>query len=106
MCCAYALLPYVVCGYIRLVLSFLMVYDEAVFLNYLIIIAGVWSFLLFLLGLSVLHDYSLGKTMASFALTVFGVLIAVFFAVLLSGLVIQIYSFFMTVYSEIRYRML
>ena len=44
--------------------------------------------------------------MASFALTVFGVLIAVFFAVLLSGLVIQIYSFFMTVYSEVRYRML
>lgn len=106
VCCAYALLPYVVCGYIRLILSFLMVYDEAVFLNYLIIIAGVWSFLLFLLGLSVLHDYNLGKTMGSFALTVFGVLIAVFFAVLLSGLIVQIYSFFMTVYSEIRYRML
>lgn len=106
VCCAYALLPYVLCGYIRLTLSFLMVYDEAVFLNYLIMIAGVWSFLLFMLGLSVLHDYSASKTVASFGLTVFGVLIAVFFATLLSGLVIQIYSFFMTVYSEIRYRML
>ena len=106
VCCAYALLPYVVCGYIRLLLSFAMVYDEAVFLNYLVMIAAVWSFLLFLLGLSVLHDYSASKTVASLALTVFGVLIVVFFAVLLSGLVIQIYSFFMTIYSEIRYRML
>lgn len=106
VCCAYALLPYVLCGYVRLALSFLMVYDEAVFLNYLIIIAALWSFLLFMLGLSVLHDYSAAKTAASFGLTVFGVLIAIFFATLISGLVIQIYSFFMTVYSEIRYRML
>lgn len=106
VCCAYALLPYVLCGYLRLFLSYTMVYDEAVFLNYLIVIAAIWSFLLFLLGLSVLHDYSLSKTVASFGLTVFGVLIVVFFIVLISGLVIQIYNFFMTIYSEIRYRML
>ena len=83
-----------------------MVYDEAVFLSYLVMIAAVWSFLLFLLGLSVLHDYSFSKTIASFGLTVFGVLIVIFFIVLISGLVVQIYSFFMTIYSEIRYRML
>lgn len=106
VCCAYALLPYVVCGYIRLILSYLMVYDEAVFLDYLVMIATLWSFLLFLLGLSVLHDYSSSKTVASFVLTVFGVLIVIFFIVLISGLVVQIYSFFMTIYSEIRYRML
>ena len=105
-CCAYALLPYIMCGYLRLLLSYLMVYDEAVFLTYLVMLSAVWSFLLFFLGLSILHEYSLSKTIASFGLTVFGVLIVVFFIVLISGLVVQIYSFFMTVYSEIRYRML
>lgn len=106
VCCAYALLPYVICGYIRLLLSYVMVYDEAVFLTYLVMIAAVWSFLLFMTGLSVLHDYSFSKTIMSFALTVFGVLIVIFFIVLISGLVLQIYNFFMTIYSEIRYRML
>ena len=106
VCAAYALLPYIICGYIRLILSYVMVYDEAVFLSYLTMIAALWSFLLFLLGLSVLHDYGLSKTIASFMLTVFGVLIVVFFLILISGLIVQIYSFFMTIYSEIRYRML
>ena len=60
---------------------------------------------MFLLGLSILHDYSLSKTIASFLLTVLGVFIMLFFAVLVSGLLVQIYGFFMTVYSEISYRM-
>ncbi|MCM1220406.1 MAG: YIP1 family protein [Lachnospiraceae bacterium] len=106
ICCAYALLPYVICGYVRFILSFVIVYDEAVFLTYLTAIAMLWSFLLFLLGLSILHDYSLSKLMASFGLTVLGVFVMIFFAVLISGLVTQICSFVMTVYSEIRYRML
>lgn len=106
VCAAYALLPYVICGYLRFILSYFMVYDEAVFLTYLMAVAILWSFMLFMSGLSILHDYSASKTIASLALTVFGVLIVVFFAVLISGLVVQIYSFFMTIYSEIRYRML
>lgn len=106
ICSAYALLPYTVCGYIRFLLSFLLVYDEAVFLTYLISIVAIWSFLLFLVGLSVLHEYSFPKTIGSLFLTVLGVFVMVFFAVLVSGLLVQIYSFFMTVYSEITYRML
>lgn len=106
ICAAYALLPYTICGYIRFALSFLLVYDEAVFLTYLTSISVIWSFLLFLLGLSVLHEYNFSKTIGSFLLTVFGVVIMIFFMVLVSGLLVQIYSFFMTVYSEITYRML
>lgn len=105
ICIAYALLPYITCGYIRFFFSFVLVSDEAVFLTYLVSVSGIWSFLLFLLGLSILHDYSLSKTIASFLLTVLGVFIMLFFAVLVSGLLVQIYGFFMTVYSEISYRM-
>lgn len=106
ICSAYALMPYILCGYIGFVLSFLLVYDEAFFLSYLTAISVIWSFFLFLLGLSILHDYSLKKTISSFLLTVFGVLIMIFFIVLVSGLLVQIYGFFVTIYSEISYRML
>jgi len=105
ICVAYALLPYLICGYIRFFFSFVLVLDEAVFLTYLVSVAGIWSFLLFLAGLSILHDYSFSKTIASFLLTVLGVFIMLFFAVLISGLLVQIYGFFMTVYSEISYRL-
>lgn len=105
VCTAYALLPYILCGFIRFICSFFLVYDEAVFLTYLMTIAMLWSFFLFMVGLSVLHDYSMVKTLGSLALTVLGVLIMIFFMVLLSGLAVQIYGFFMTIYSEISYRM-
>lgn len=102
--CAYALLPYLICGYIRVFLSFFMVIDEAVFLTYLQSVALLWSFFLIVVGLSALHEYEIKKTLASILLTILGDLIILFLMVLVSGLVTQIYNFFATVISEIYYR--
>lgn len=102
---AYALLPYLICGYIRVMLSFFMVVDEAVFLTYLQSIAMIWTFFLIVVGLSALHEYELKKTLASILLTILGDMIIIFLMVLVSGLVTQIYNFFMTVFGEIYYRM-
>ncbi len=101
---AYALLPYLICGYIRVFLSFFMVVDEAVFLTYLQSIALIWTFFLIVVGLSALHEYEIKKTLASILLTILGDMIIIFLMVLVSGLVTQIYNFFMTVISEIYYR--
>lgn len=103
--CAYALLPYIILGYIRIILSFVLVHDEGVFLSYINIAGVLWSTFLFFLGLSVVHDYSVKKTIASVFLTIMGDVIVLFFMVLISGLITQIYSFVMTVYSEITFRM-
>lgn len=102
---AYALLPYLICGYLRVCLSFFMVVDEAVFLTYLQSIAMIWTFFLIVVGLSALHEYELKKTLASILLTILGDMIIIFLMVLVSGLVTQIYNFLMTVFSEIYYRM-
>ncbi len=102
--CAYALLPYLICGYIRVILSFFMVVDEAVFLTYLETIAILWSCFLVVIGLSALHEYDIKKTLLSILLTIVGDLIIIFLMVLVSGLVTQIYNFFMTVFSEVYYR--
>ncbi len=101
---AYALLPYLICGYIRIALSFFMVADEAVFLTYLQTISIVWTVFLIIIGLSALHEYDIKKTLGSIVLTILGDLIIIFLMVLVSGLVTQIYNFFMTVFSEIYYR--
>ena len=101
---AYALLPYLICGYIRVILSFFMVVDEAVFLTYLETVAILWSCALLVIGLGALHEYDLKKTLGSILLTILGDLIMLFLLVLVSGLVTQIYNFFMTIFSEIYYR--
>lgn len=101
---AYALLPYLICGYIRVILSFFMVVDEAVFLTYLQTVSVIWSGFLLVIGLGALHEYDIKKTIGSICLTVLGDLIIIFLMVLVSGLVTQIYNFFMTVISEIYYR--
>lgn len=103
--CAYALLPYLICGYIRVILSFFMVTDEAVFLTYFQSVALIWSFFLIVVGLSALHEYSIKKTLASILLTILGDMIIIFLMVLVSGLVTQIYNFFVTIVSEIYYRL-
>lgn len=101
---AYALLPYLICGYLRVCLSFFMVVDEAVFLTYLQSVAVLWSAALLIIGLGALHEYDLKKTLGSILLTILGDLIIIFLMVLVSGLVTQIINFFQTVISEIYYR--
>lgn len=101
---AYALLPYLICGYTRVILSYFMVTDEAVFLTYFQTVALLWSFFMIMTGLSSLHEYELKKTIGSVLLTILGDLIIIFLMVLVAGLVMQIYNFFMTVFSEVYYR--
>lgn len=105
--CAYALIPYVSLGFIRTVLTYIMAAaEEAVFLSYLNIIGVVWTVLLLFIALYVVHDYTGPKTVGSILLTILGVLIIAFLVVLLSGLATQIYSFFATIYFELKLRLL
>ncbi len=105
--CAYALIPYTLLGLVRIALSYIMVEsEEGIFLSYMNVIGMIWTALLIFLALYVVHDYTVPKTVASILLTVLGVLIIMFLAVLVSGLVTQIYSFFATIFFEIKLRTL
>ena len=103
---AYAMMPYIVLGIIRVGLTHAMVSSEAVYLTYLNIIGLVWSALLVFIGLMSIHDYSGPKTVLSLFLTLCGVLVIAFLVVLVSGLATQIYSFFATIYFELKLRYL
>lgn len=105
--CAYALIPYTVLGLLRIGLTYILVEtEEGIFLSYINVIGMIWSILLVFLALYVIHDYTVPKTVASILLTILGVLIILFLVVLVSGLAKQIYSFFATIYFEIKLRML
>ncbi len=102
--CAYALIPYVVLGIVRVGLTHFMVLDEAVFLTYLNAIALLWTGFMLFLAIYTIHDYTVPKTVGAIALTVVGVLIIAFLVVLVTGLATQIYSFFKTIFYEIKLR--
>lgn len=103
--CAYALLPYVIVRFIAVFLSHLLVLDEAIFVTYLLWIGIIWSVFLLVVALSVVHEYDMRKTLASIFLTICGIAIILFLLILISGIYNQIYSFIMTVYSEIKFRL-
>ena len=103
---AYALMPYIFLGLLRVGLTHTLVESEAVYLTYLNAIGLLWSALLIFIALMAIHDYSGPKTLMSMFLTLCGVMIIAFLVVLVSGLVTQIYSFFATIYFEIKLRYL
>jgi len=102
---SYALLPYVLISYIITILSNILVLDEGVFLQYLNIIAVGWSICLLVSGMKVIHQYSLKKTIISLFFTLLGMSVVIILAVLVLSLFMQVYGFFNSIYSEIRFRL-
>lgn len=102
--CAYALIPYVLLALLQVALSHAMVLDEAVFLYYINVIGLLWTAFLIFEAIYTIHDYTVPKAFMAIALTVLGILIIAFLAVLVTGLANQIYSFFRTIFFELKLR--
>ena len=103
---SYALMPYIFLGMIRVGLTHALGASEAVYITYLNVIGLVWSALMVFIAMMSIHDYSGVKTLMSLFLTLCGVLVIAFLVVLVSGLETQIYSFFATIYFELKLRYL
>lgn len=102
---AYALVPYVAQLYINVLLSHILVRDEAVFMQVTVLIGVVWTILLLFSAVRSVHQYSFGKTVFAVILTIAAIFIMLFLMVLLMSLIQQIYIFISTVYTELSYRM-
>ena len=64
------------------------------------ILGIVWSGVLIFTGFMTIHQFSFGKTVLSIIMTVIGIAIIIFLAVLFVGLLQQVISFFKSVWSE------
>jgi len=101
---AYALVPYIVQLFVNVLLSHVLIRDEAVFINVIRIIGVGWSVILLFSAVRSVHQYSPGKTVFAVILTIAAMLIMLFLLVLFMSLVQQIWIFILSVYTEISYR--
>jgi hypothetical protein len=101
---AYALIPYVVQLYVNVLLSHVLVRDEAVFMQVIELVGTCWTVVLLFSAVKSVHQYSFGKTVLAVALTIAAMLIMLFLLVLFMSLVQQVYIFISTVYTELSYR--
>ena len=100
----YALIPYIICTYISVILSYFITVDEGMFLTVIAAIGFLWSAVVLIFAFKTIHEYSFSKALLSILITLLGVVIVIFLCVLLIGLLQQITSFFATVYNEVMYR--
>lgn len=100
-----ALMPYIICGFIRVILSRFLVANEAVFMTVVLVIGVICSFLVLMVAFSVFHEFELGKSLFSFIVTVIGILLIVILVFLLYNLTQNVIDFIKTIFSEILFRL-
>ncbi len=101
---AYALVPYIVCTFIKVILSNLLVQEESIWISAISILGMCWSIILMIQAMRAVHQYSFSKTLVSMVLTLVAMLLILFLAILLLSLFQQVYVFGYSIYTEIAYR--
>jgi hypothetical protein len=106
MAVAYALTPFVLINASMIILSQFITFDEGAIYWVLAGFAGIWTGILILAGMMMVHDYSLTKTILSSFLTVIGMGVIVFIFVVFFSLISDAVAYFVSLYKEMLFRML
>ena len=101
---SYALIPYILSIFINILLSNMLVKNEAVFLGIISGIGLLWSAGILFIGMMTVHQYSVSKTLLSFIVTIAGMLVIVFLIVLLITLFMQLFTFIESIVWEVSVR--
>lgn len=104
MLICYSLFPAVMLGFLHIALSNVMIEDEKQLILVLKILSWVLTAYMAFMGLVVIHEYSIIKTIGSIILTVLAACVIMFVCLLLFDLVEQIYGFIYSLYDEISAR--
>lgn len=99
-----ALVPYIISGFIRVILSRFLVENEAVFMSVVLAVGVFCSFVVLMVGFAVFHEFELGKSLFSFVATVIGILLIVILVFLIYNLTQNVIDFIKTLFSEILFR--
>lgn len=102
--CGYALLPYLLTALVATLLSHMLIPDESYLIAALETGGALWSLLLLFAGLTVMHQYTAGKTVAILLLTLILMAIVLFVMILLASIADQIVSYISSLISEIKLR--
>lgn len=105
MVTCYALMPLIIFQFITPILTHFITLNEQAYLN---IIDGVgfgWTFLMLILGIQEIHEYSAGKMVSTTVLTVIAMAIIVFIVLLFFSLLQELGSFIYSLYREFSLRL-
>jgi hypothetical protein len=106
MSVCYALTPYVMINAVMIVLSQFITFEEGTIYWVLSGFAALWTGLLLLSAMMMVHDYSLLKTILSSLLTIVGMGIMVFIFVIFFSLISDALAYFISLYKEILFRVM
>lgn len=101
----YALIPFIIVGYVNVILSNFLTAEEGVFLTIFTGFSILWSIILIIAAFINFHEYNFSKTLRSLFLTIIGMLIIIFLLFLLYSLFQQISQTIITVFNEIVLRL-
>jgi hypothetical protein len=106
MATSYALTPYVIINAVMVVISQLITYEEGAVYYVMVSFSAVWSGLLVLAGMMMIHDYSAAKTIGSSLLAIAGMGVMVFVFVVFFSLISDAVAYFVSLYKEILFRLI
>jgi hypothetical protein len=104
MAIGYALVPSVMINVLMIIISQVITFDEGAIYWFLSIFSLLWTGMLILAGMMMVHDYSITKTIFSSLLTVVGMGVIVFVFVIFFSLVSDAIAYFVSLYKEILFR--
>ncbi len=102
----YSLVPSIIFTALNIVLSYFFTETESTFYNFFSVFGTAWTILLIFLGLMVMHQYTVTKTVFSVFATLVIILCFVFLILLFMSIYQQIYSFVVNIVREIIIRQL
>jgi hypothetical protein len=103
--CCYALIPYILASLLGALLSHVLTLKESFLISTLEGTGTLWALFLLFSGLTVMHQYTAGKTVAILMLTLVFMALALFIMILLASIADQLISYVSSIISEIKLRM-
>lgn len=100
----YSLLPLLIIQFPLVVVSHVITAEEGTFYYVFTVISYLWTIALLLVGMMITHQYSMKKTLVTTVLTLVGMAIILFIALLFFSVIQQFLTFIVTAYKEIRFR--
>ncbi len=105
MVTAYATLPITLCNLIQIPLSHFLSASEASIFTFIGGLGMVWGYLYIFLAMIIVHQYSVAKGLGTTILTIVGMAVIAFVAILAFFLLQQVSSFFIEIGTEVIFRL-
>lgn len=100
----YSLTPCVLLYIPATIFSQFVADNEEVFYRLIIWISTGYSIIIMLIGIMIVHNYTLGKTLLTIILTFFALLVIIFVIMMIYSLISQVVTFFHSIYLELYFR--